>query len=155
MLSNPKGPCAQIVYTLAPRYLYRDYSRAKVYAQQYIYIYILTFVYMYVYIYTLIYIYIYRYMCMYIYMYACGHVCIRIYVYMEQGQHIMCIYIYTYPPTQTHLNLHIQRWLKRCRNPVGPMYRARSSSLQLCSMEWMQDLDFPVWGSWFKGCGSF
>ena len=24
---NPKGPCAQIVYTLALKYLYRDYIR--------------------------------------------------------------------------------------------------------------------------------
>ena len=28
---NPKGPCAQIVDTLAPRCLYRDYFKAKVY----------------------------------------------------------------------------------------------------------------------------
>ena len=27
----PKDPCAQIVYTLAPKYLYRDYIKAKVY----------------------------------------------------------------------------------------------------------------------------
>ena len=27
----PKGPCTQIVYTLAPKYLYRDYFRARVY----------------------------------------------------------------------------------------------------------------------------
>ena len=27
----PKGPCAQIAYTLAPKYLYRDYFKAKVY----------------------------------------------------------------------------------------------------------------------------
>ena len=27
----PKGPCTQIVYTLAPKYLYRDYFEAKVY----------------------------------------------------------------------------------------------------------------------------
>ena len=27
----PKGPCTQIVYTLAPKYLYRDYFKAKVY----------------------------------------------------------------------------------------------------------------------------
>ena len=26
----PKGPCAQIVYTLALKYLYTDYSKAKV-----------------------------------------------------------------------------------------------------------------------------
>ena len=30
-LLNPKGPCAQIVYTLALKYLYRDYIKAKVY----------------------------------------------------------------------------------------------------------------------------
>ena len=29
--SYPKGPCTQIVYTLAPKYLYRDYIKAKVY----------------------------------------------------------------------------------------------------------------------------
>ena len=29
--SYPKGPCTQIVYTLAPKYLYRDYFKAKVY----------------------------------------------------------------------------------------------------------------------------
>ena len=28
---NPKGPCTQIVYTLALKYLYRDYIKAKVY----------------------------------------------------------------------------------------------------------------------------
>ena len=28
---NPKGPCAHIVYTLAPMYLYRDYFKANVY----------------------------------------------------------------------------------------------------------------------------
>ena len=27
-----KGPCAQIVYTLAPKYLSREYFKAKVYA---------------------------------------------------------------------------------------------------------------------------
>ena len=27
----PKGPCTQIVYPLAPKYLYRDYFKAKVY----------------------------------------------------------------------------------------------------------------------------
>ena len=27
----PKGPCAQIVYILAPKYLFRDYFTAKVY----------------------------------------------------------------------------------------------------------------------------
>ena len=27
--SSPKGPCAQIVYELAPMYLYRDYFKAK------------------------------------------------------------------------------------------------------------------------------
>ena len=27
---NPRGPCTQIVYTLAPKCLYRDYFRAKV-----------------------------------------------------------------------------------------------------------------------------
>ena len=26
-----KGPCAQIVYTSAPKYLYRDYLKANVY----------------------------------------------------------------------------------------------------------------------------
>ena len=26
-----KGPCTQIVYALAPKYLYRDYFKAKVY----------------------------------------------------------------------------------------------------------------------------
>ena len=26
-----KGPCTQIVYTLAPKYLYKDYFKAKVY----------------------------------------------------------------------------------------------------------------------------
>ena len=32
MTSNgayPKGPCAQTVYSLAPKYLYRDYIKAK------------------------------------------------------------------------------------------------------------------------------
>ena len=28
--ANPKGPCAQIVYTLALKCLYRDYIKAKV-----------------------------------------------------------------------------------------------------------------------------
>ena len=28
---NPKGPCTPIVYTLAPKYLHRDYFKAKVY----------------------------------------------------------------------------------------------------------------------------
>ena len=28
----PKGPCAQVVYTLAPKYLKREYFMAKVYA---------------------------------------------------------------------------------------------------------------------------
>ena len=32
VLQIPKGPCTQIVYTLAPKYLYRDYFKAKVYA---------------------------------------------------------------------------------------------------------------------------
>ena len=27
----PKGPCAQLVYTLAPKYPHRDYFKAKVY----------------------------------------------------------------------------------------------------------------------------
>ena len=27
----PKGPCTQIAYTLAPKHLYRDYFKAKVY----------------------------------------------------------------------------------------------------------------------------
>ena len=27
----PKGPCSQIVYTLGPMYLYREYFKAKVY----------------------------------------------------------------------------------------------------------------------------
>ena len=27
---HSKGPCTQIVYTLAPKYLYRDYFKAKV-----------------------------------------------------------------------------------------------------------------------------
>ena len=27
----PKGPCTQIVYTLGPTYLYREYFKAKVY----------------------------------------------------------------------------------------------------------------------------
>ena len=31
LLMNPKGPCIQIVYTLSPKYLYRDYTKAKVY----------------------------------------------------------------------------------------------------------------------------
>ena len=30
-LGIPKGPWTQIVYTLAPKYLYRDYIKAKVY----------------------------------------------------------------------------------------------------------------------------
>ena len=30
-LKHPKGPCTQIVYTLAPKYLYRDYLSANVY----------------------------------------------------------------------------------------------------------------------------
>ena len=30
-LSYPEGPCTQIVYTLALKYLYRDYIKAKVY----------------------------------------------------------------------------------------------------------------------------
>ena len=29
--SFPKGPCTQIVYTLAPKYLYRDYFKDKEY----------------------------------------------------------------------------------------------------------------------------
>ena len=29
IMINPKGPCTQIVYTLAPKYLYRDYFKAK------------------------------------------------------------------------------------------------------------------------------
>ena len=29
--SYPKGPCTQIVYTLAPKYLYSDYFKDKVY----------------------------------------------------------------------------------------------------------------------------
>ena len=29
---NPKGPCIQIAYTLAPMYLYREYLKTKVYA---------------------------------------------------------------------------------------------------------------------------
>ena len=29
--TSPKGPCSQIVYTLAPKYPNRDYFRAKVY----------------------------------------------------------------------------------------------------------------------------
>ena len=29
--ANPKGPCTQIVYTLALNYLHRDYIKAKVY----------------------------------------------------------------------------------------------------------------------------
>ena len=29
--TSPRGPCTQIVYTLAPKYLYRDYFKAKVY----------------------------------------------------------------------------------------------------------------------------
>ena len=28
---RPKGPCTQIVYTLGPMYLYREYFKAKVY----------------------------------------------------------------------------------------------------------------------------
>ena len=28
---SPKGPCTQTVYTLAPKYLNRDYFKAKVY----------------------------------------------------------------------------------------------------------------------------
>ena len=28
----PKGPCAQLVYTLAPKYPYRDYFKASVYS---------------------------------------------------------------------------------------------------------------------------
>ena len=28
---NPQGPCAQIVYTVAPKYLYGDYFKANVY----------------------------------------------------------------------------------------------------------------------------
>ena len=31
LLLNPKDPCAQIVYTLALKYLYRDYMKAKAY----------------------------------------------------------------------------------------------------------------------------
>ena len=31
VLCFPKGPCTQIVYTLAPMYLYREYFTAKVY----------------------------------------------------------------------------------------------------------------------------
>ena len=27
----PKGPCTHIVYTLVPKYIYRDYCKAKVY----------------------------------------------------------------------------------------------------------------------------
>ena len=27
----PKGPCTQIVYTMAPNYLYRDYCKAEAY----------------------------------------------------------------------------------------------------------------------------
>ena len=30
-LDCPKGPCTQIVYTLAPKYLYGDYFKANVY----------------------------------------------------------------------------------------------------------------------------
>ena len=30
-LLNPKGSCAQIVYTLGPMYLYREYFKANVY----------------------------------------------------------------------------------------------------------------------------
>ena len=30
VLSEPQGPCAQLVYTLAPMYLYRDDFKAKV-----------------------------------------------------------------------------------------------------------------------------
>ena len=29
---HPKGPCAQIVYTLAPKHLHRDDLKAKAYA---------------------------------------------------------------------------------------------------------------------------
>ena len=29
--SNPKSPCTSIAYTLAPKYLVRDYFKAKVY----------------------------------------------------------------------------------------------------------------------------
>ena len=28
---NPKGPCTQIVYTLGPMYLHREYFKANVY----------------------------------------------------------------------------------------------------------------------------
>ena len=31
MFASSKGPCTQIVYTLALKYLYRDYTEAKVY----------------------------------------------------------------------------------------------------------------------------
>ena len=31
LIHNPKGPCTQIVYTLAAKYLCRDYFKAKVY----------------------------------------------------------------------------------------------------------------------------
>ena len=30
-MTIPKGPCTQIVYALGPRYLYREYFKAKVY----------------------------------------------------------------------------------------------------------------------------
>ena len=30
-LGFPKGPCTHIVYTLAPKYLYRDYIKDNVY----------------------------------------------------------------------------------------------------------------------------
>ena len=30
VLVFPKGPCTHIVYTVAPKYLYRDYFKAKV-----------------------------------------------------------------------------------------------------------------------------
>ena len=30
-VSLPRGPCTQIVYTLGPMYLYREYFKAKVY----------------------------------------------------------------------------------------------------------------------------
>ena len=29
-MANPKGPCTQVAYTVAPKYLYRDYFKAKV-----------------------------------------------------------------------------------------------------------------------------
>ena len=40
---NPKGPCAQIVYTLAPKHLYGDYFKAK-YIRPNIYIYIYIYI---------------------------------------------------------------------------------------------------------------